>query len=145
MIFCPHRQWDYLLLCLSSSHQVPRHTRAPLSILPSVPVFAPLSPRSASLALNPGCALCGCPHLAWLTPSPPAPVALFRGSHCHLRVLLPLPVGSLPPPVFPVVLGRPDYRLSGSLCSWLCLHRAPFSSLDGTRSAVNCPSLVWLS
>ena len=82
-------------LIMSPAHNNPRHTHAPLSILPSAPVFAPLSPRSASLALNPGRALCGCPHLAWLTPSPPAPVALFRGSHCHLRFPLPLPGGGL--------------------------------------------------
>lgn len=66
---------------------------------------------------------------------------------------VPLPTGSVSPPVYPVELGRPDCRPGGSFLEVsgadvlaLPAQALPaFSSLGGTRSAVERPSLSWLS
>lgn len=81
--------------------------------------------------------------------SPPASMALFRGSPCQLLFPVSFLTGSLPPSVYAVLLGRLDHRpdvgfLEVSAADFLALPAQalpPFSSLSRARSTLACPSL----
>lgn len=133
-----------------------RHTHVSSFTHLSVPL---LYLRSASAKCPLGVSLsCLASLLLWkgfacITLSLPDPVALFRDSQCPLLFPVPLPTGSLPPPVYAVVFGGPDHRpdvgfLEVSTTDFLALPvqaLPPFSFLGRARSTLGCPSLFWLS
>lgn len=133
--------------------QTPRHTCVSSFAQFSVPLFTPLSEVRLHKLPFVSVPLLPCSPLSaksvCITLSPPASMALFKGSQCHLLFPVSFLMGSLPPSVYAVVLGRPDHRpdvgfLEVSVADFLALPAQalpPFSSLGRARSTLDCPSL----